>query len=65
MGGLLRDHYQQETDIILNPFDARSVGWSPFNEVQTAEGFARIAEVMIPDQPGAQERFQTCFGFGD
>lgn len=59
MGGLLRDHYQQQTDVILNPFDARSVGWSPFNEVRSAEGFAQIAEVMIPDQPGANDTFWT------
>lgn len=59
MGGLLRDHYDPEKDIILNPFDDRSVGWSPFNEVTTPEGFAQIAEVMIPDHPGASDTFWT------
>ncbi|QEP30418.1 type IV secretion system DNA-binding domain-containing protein [Pukyongiella litopenaei] len=59
MGGLLRDHYDAATDIIVNPFDERSVGWSPFNEVSTNEGFAQIAEVMIPDHPGALETFWT------
>ncbi|MFY1709655.1 type IV secretion system DNA-binding domain-containing protein [Tritonibacter scottomollicae] len=59
MGGLLRDHYDPEKDIILNPFDERSVGWSPFNEVTSAEGFAQIAEVMIPDHPGSLDSFWT------
>ncbi|MDC0660580.1 type IV secretion system DNA-binding domain-containing protein [Leisingera sp. SS27] len=59
MGGLLRDHYDPEKDIILNPFDERSVGWSPFNEVASLEGFAQIAEVMIPDQQGSMDSFWT------
>lgn len=59
MGGLLRDHYDSAHDIILNPFDERSVGWSPFNEVVSAEGFAQIAEVMIPDHPGSNDNFWT------
>ena len=59
MGGLLRDHYDPGQDIILNPFDERSVGWSPFNEVVSPEGFAQIAEVMIPDHPGSLDSFWT------
>ncbi|MCG7625929.1 type IV secretion system DNA-binding domain-containing protein [Epibacterium sp. Ofav1-8] len=59
MGGLLRDHYDPDKDIILNPFDERSVGWSPFNEVVSPEGFAQIAEVMIPDHPGSLDSFWT------
>ncbi|MBO9403345.1 type IV secretion system DNA-binding domain-containing protein [Shimia sp. R9_3] len=59
MGGLLRDHYDPDKDIILNPFDDRSVGWSPFNEVSSSEGFAQIAEVMIPDQQGSLDSFWT------
>ena len=59
MGGLLRDHYDADHDIILNPFDERSVGWSPFNEVTSPEGFAQIAEVMIPDSQGGTDLFWT------
>ncbi|WP_171182152.1 type IV secretion system DNA-binding domain-containing protein [Ruegeria sp. HKCCD8929] len=59
MGGLLRDHYDPDTDIILNPFDARSVGWSPFHEAHTSAAFAQIAEVMVPDQPGSNDPFWT------
>ena len=37
-------------DTILNPFDARSVGWSIFNEVQGAHDFGRVAKSIIPPQ---------------
>ncbi len=59
MGGLLRDHFDPDHDVILNPFDQRSVGWSPFNEVNSPEGFAQIAEVMIPDRPSGGDQFWT------
>lgn len=57
MGGLLTDYYDPSTDIVINPFDARSVAWSPFNEARTPEAFAQIAEVMIPDKPDAGDPF--------
>lgn len=57
MGGLVRDFYEAETDIILNPFDARSRVWSPFFEAKTPEALAQIAEVMIPQRPGQNDPF--------
>lgn len=57
MGGLVRDFYDPETDIIINPFDARSAVWSPFYEAKTPEGFAQIAEVMIPQRSGQGDPF--------
>lgn len=57
MGAFVRNYYNPETDIILNMFDARSVGWSPFNEADTPEAFAQIAEVMIQQRPGANDPF--------
>ena len=59
MGGLLRDHYDPERDIIINPFDQRSRSWSPFNEATSDESLAQIAEVMIPDHPGSNDPFWT------
>ena len=35
-------------DLILNPYDARSVQWSPFAELVSDEDYRRIAEAMIP-----------------
>jgi type IV conjugative transfer system coupling protein TraD len=57
MGAFVRNYYNPETDIILNMFDARSVGWSPFYEADTPEAFAQIAEVMIPQKPGQNDPF--------
>lgn len=57
MGGLLRDYYDPAVDTVINPFDARSVAWSPFGEARTPEAFAQIAEVMIPDNPDANDPF--------
>lgn len=53
MGSLVRDFYDPATDVIVNPFDARSRAWSPFNEAERPEFFTQMAEVLIPDRPGA------------
>lgn len=53
MGTLVRDFYDPSTDVIVNPFDARSSAWSPFNEAERPEFFTQMAEVLIPDRPGA------------
>lgn len=57
MGALVRDFYDPETDIIINPFDARSHVWSPFFEARTPAALAQIAEVMIPQKPGQNDPF--------
>jgi hypothetical protein len=57
MGSLVRDFYDPETDIIINPFDARSKAWSPFYEADNPAAIAQIAEVMIPQRPGQSDPF--------
>jgi len=57
MGAYLRDFYDPERDIIVNPFDARSHVWSPFNEARTPEALAQIAEVMVPTRPEERDPF--------
>ncbi len=57
MGSMVRDYYDPATDIILNPFDARSRGWTPFLEAETPEQLAQIAEVLIPVRPGDKDPF--------
>ncbi|EHP44179.1 TrwB protein [Cupriavidus basilensis OR16] len=37
-------------DIILNPFDTRSAGWTLFNEIQGVHDFDRMAKSVIPPQ---------------
>ena len=59
MGSYVRDFYDPERDIIINPFDYRSKAWSPFNEAENATFFTQLAEVFIPDRPNASEPFWT------
>jgi type IV secretory pathway TraG/TraD family ATPase VirD4 len=55
-GGYLGRFYQPDRDVILNPFDARSVAWNPFAEIRADWDFQRIAKAAIPDTSGdAQE----------
>jgi type IV secretory pathway TraG/TraD family ATPase VirD4 len=37
-------------DVILNPFDRRSAGWTLFNEIRALHDFDRIAKSVIPPQ---------------
>ncbi|CAG9184041.1 type IV secretion system DNA-binding domain-containing protein [Cupriavidus respiraculi] len=46
-------------DVVLNPFDRRSVGWSVFNEVHAVHDFDRIARSVIPPQRDVTEE-QWC-----
>lgn len=47
-------------DVILNPFDSRSVGWSIFNEIQKRYDVERYARSVIPDARSVQD-----LGFGE
>ena len=52
------DYYSRfgETgDIVLNPFDRRSVGWSIFNEIEKPYDVQRYARSVIPDARSAQD----------
>ena len=40
-------------DVILNPFDCRSPGWSVFNEVRKDFDYFRLAKSLIPDGQGS------------
>jgi hypothetical protein len=40
--------FWQESDIILNPYDARTVGWSFFNEIHSDYDFKRYALSIVP-----------------
>ena len=42
----------KEGDTILNPFDLRSPGWSPFSEVRKPFDFDKIARSVVPDGHG-------------
>lgn len=57
MGTFVSRFYDEETDVILNPFDNRSVCWNPFLDVVDAASFAQLAEVMIPEHRGSGDPF--------
>lgn len=40
-------------DIIINPLDARDVGWSPLAEIREAHDAIRIARAIVPDGHGS------------
>lgn len=54
----LQRYYREGIDLIFNPFDSRSVGWSPFNEIQRVYDFDRMAKAIIPDIPGENQDWQ-------
>ena len=45
-------YYSSERDIILNPFDARSIAWSPLAEMHDEYDADTIAKSLIPDASG-------------
>lgn len=51
-GQFVSKYYNPETDIILSPFDDRSVGWSVFNEGTDLMDFERLAKSFIPSSDG-------------
>ncbi len=44
--------FHREGDVILNPFDKRSPGWSPFNEVRKQYDFDKISRSIVPNGHG-------------
>lgn len=39
-------------DVILNPFDSRSVAWSPLSEIETVADIPAMCKSLIPDAEG-------------
>ena len=52
-GGYLRRFYQEERgDVVLNPFDERSVKWDLFAEIRSPYDVEQLARSLIPDHDG-------------
>jgi type IV secretory pathway TraG/TraD family ATPase VirD4 len=52
-GGYLQRFYRPDRgDVVLNPFDARSVKWNPFSEIKSAYDVEQLARSLIPDHDG-------------
>jgi type IV secretory pathway TraG/TraD family ATPase VirD4 len=44
--------FGQPGDVLINPFDKRSVAWSPFAEIRADYDCERIAKAVVPDGTG-------------
>lgn len=51
-GGGYLARFGDSSSVILNPFDKRDAGWSPFLEIQSDHDCERIAKAVIPDADG-------------
>lgn len=57
VGGEFVARYYRDGDVILNPFDARSVSWSPLAEMQGEWDAERIAKSICPDGEGSSQEW--------
>jgi type IV conjugative transfer system coupling protein TraD len=56
-GTYVESFYNQRTDIILNPFDARCPKWSPFSDAHTREHFKEASLALVPIADGGGDSF--------
>lgn len=56
-GGGFLSRFYEDGDLIFNPFDARSVDWSPFAEIESEYDAQRIAKAAIPDVSGDSQEW--------
>lgn len=56
-GTFVEGFYNPDTDIILNPFDARCPKWSPFSDARTREHFKEVSQALVPMGDGGGEQF--------
>jgi type IV secretory pathway TraG/TraD family ATPase VirD4 len=48
--------FYQKGDVVLNPFDKRSVQWSLFNEIRSEYDFEWLAKSVVPDSANATDQ---------
>jgi hypothetical protein len=53
-GGEFSGDYGAPGDLVLSPFDARSVGWNLVNEVREPHDWMRLARSVVPDGHGSE-----------
>jgi len=59
-GGYLARFYDaRRGDIILNPFDARSVRWDLFGEIANRHDIDQLARSLIPDHEGSDRSWRS------
>jgi hypothetical protein len=59
-GGYMNRFYDQARgDVVLNPFDERSVRWDLFAEIKTSYDVDQLARSLIPDHEGADRSWRS------
>ena len=56
-GTFVESFYDPDSDIILNPFDARCPKWTPFSDASTREHFKEASLALVPMGDGGGEQF--------
>ena len=49
--------FSKTGDVVLNPFDRRSPGWSIFNEVRKDFDYDRLSHSVVPDGTGSDKQW--------
>ena len=49
-GGQFWESRSGKADLVLNPFDGRSVLWNPFSEIEDEWDFDSLAEALVPER---------------
>ena len=57
MGTYTRSFFDPDTDVLMNPLDARAPRWSPFYEARTPRDFDMMAAALIPQQKDTVDPF--------
>ncbi|OYW83550.1 MAG: hypothetical protein B7Z26_00195 [Asticcacaulis sp. 32-58-5] len=55
----IRAHYKPGRDVILNPFDARSLSWSPFNDLSDYSSWEMAAADLFPLPKDSKDPYWT------
>jgi type IV secretory pathway TraG/TraD family ATPase VirD4 len=55
-GYLARLYRRHRADVVLNPFEAGSVQWSPYEEIRSAYDIEQLASALIPNSDDASTR---------
>jgi type IV secretory pathway TraG/TraD family ATPase VirD4 len=59
-GGYLRRFYDADRgDVVMNPFDSRSVKWDLFAEIKSPYDVEQLARSLIPDNDGQDKSWRT------
>jgi hypothetical protein len=59
-GGYMQSFYRPERgDVVLNPFDERSVKWDLFSEIKSAYDVEQLARSLIPDHEGQDRSWRS------